>query len=108
MVERPKILVTNDDGMFSDGLWVLARELKTIGDVMVVAPDREQSAIGTAVNHAIETCATIIAAGASKRAAIPRSGRSRWPPRRRPTVRSPRPRKINVIHLNLVTQFRVE
>jgi 5'-nucleotidase len=44
-----KILVTNDDGMFSEGLWVLARELKTTGDVIVVAPDREQSAIGTAV-----------------------------------------------------------
>ncbi len=44
-----KILVTNDDGMFSDGLWALARELNRLGDVSVVAPDREQSAIGTAV-----------------------------------------------------------
>jgi 5'-nucleotidase len=44
-----KILVTNDDGMFSDGLWVLAKELNRLGDVAVVAPDREQSAIGTAV-----------------------------------------------------------
>jgi 5'-nucleotidase len=44
-----KILVTNDDGMFSEGLWVLARELKKLGDVFVVCPDREQSAIGTAI-----------------------------------------------------------
>ena len=44
-----KILVSNDDGMFAGGLWVLARELKRAGDVAVVAPDREQSAIGTAV-----------------------------------------------------------
>ncbi len=44
-----KILVTNDDGIFSDGLWVLAKELKRLGEVAVVAPDREQSAIGTAV-----------------------------------------------------------
>ena len=44
-----KILVTNDDGIFADGLWTLVRELKSIAEVVVVAPDREQSAIGTAV-----------------------------------------------------------
>ncbi len=44
-----KILVTNDDGIFAEGLWILARELKNIAQVVVVAPDREQSAIGTAV-----------------------------------------------------------
>ena len=44
-----RILVTNDDGVFADGLWTLVRELKSIADVVVVAPDREQSAIGTAV-----------------------------------------------------------
>jgi len=44
-----KILVTNDDGILSEGLWILVRELKNIAEVTVVAPDREQSAIGTAV-----------------------------------------------------------
>jgi len=44
-----KILVTNDDGVFTDGLKALVRELNKIADVVVVAPDREQSAIGTAV-----------------------------------------------------------
>jgi 5'-nucleotidase len=44
-----RILVTNDDGMFADGLWALAAELKHLGDVTVVCPDREQSAIGTAI-----------------------------------------------------------
>ncbi len=44
-----KILVTNDDGILSEGLWILARELKNIAEVTVVAPDRELSAIGTAV-----------------------------------------------------------
>ncbi len=44
-----KILATNDDGIFSEGLWALVRELKSIAEVTVVAPDREQSAIGTAV-----------------------------------------------------------
>ena len=44
-----KILVTNDDGILSEGLWTLVRELKNIAEVTVAAPDREQSAIGTAV-----------------------------------------------------------
>ncbi len=45
-----KILVTNDDGIYAQGLWVLARELSKIAQVAVVAPDREQSALGTAVS----------------------------------------------------------
>ncbi|MFC1988078.1 5'/3'-nucleotidase SurE [Chloroflexota bacterium] len=44
-----KILVTNDDGISAEGLWLLVRELKKIAQVVAVAPDREQSAIGTAV-----------------------------------------------------------
>lgn len=44
-----KILVTNDDGISSEELWTLVKELKNIAQVIVVAPDREQSAIGTAV-----------------------------------------------------------
>jgi len=44
-----KILVTNDDGIFAQGLWALAKELSSVAQVVVVAPDREQSAIGTAV-----------------------------------------------------------
>jgi len=44
-----RILITNDDGIFAPGLWTLAKELKNIAQVVVVAPDREQSAIGTAV-----------------------------------------------------------
>ncbi len=44
-----KILVTNDDGIYAEGLWTLVRELKEIGEVVVVAPDREKSGIGTAV-----------------------------------------------------------
>ncbi len=45
-----QILVTNDDGLTSAGLWVLVGELKKIAAVTVVVPDREQSAIGTAVS----------------------------------------------------------
>lgn len=43
------ILVTNDDGILSEGLWALVKELKSVAPVVVVAPDREQSAVGTAV-----------------------------------------------------------
>lgn len=38
------ILVTNDDGVYSYGLRVLAREMKKIGTVSVVAPVSEKSA----------------------------------------------------------------
>ncbi|TET16432.1 MAG: 5'/3'-nucleotidase SurE [Dehalococcoidia bacterium] len=44
-----RILITNDDGIFAPGLWTLVKELKNIAQVVVVAPDREQSATGTAV-----------------------------------------------------------
>jgi 5'-nucleotidase len=44
-----QILVTNDDGISAPGLWTLVRELKSVARVVVVAPDREQSATGTAV-----------------------------------------------------------
>lgn len=43
------ILVTNDDGILSAGLWTLVKELSSISNVTVVAPDREQSATGTSV-----------------------------------------------------------
>ena len=39
-----KILLTNDDGIHSRGLRALAKSLESIGDVWVVAPDREMSA----------------------------------------------------------------
>lgn len=40
------ILVTNDDGILSPGISVLAEHLQSLGDVRVVAPDRERSAAG--------------------------------------------------------------
>ncbi|UCC66663.1 MAG: 5'/3'-nucleotidase SurE [Deltaproteobacteria bacterium] len=38
------ILVTNDDGVFSEGLSILANTMEALGEVYVVAPDRERSA----------------------------------------------------------------
>ncbi|NIQ97381.1 MAG: 5'/3'-nucleotidase SurE [Desulfuromonadales bacterium] len=40
------ILVTNDDGILSAGLTTLTEHLRSLGDVVVVAPDRERSAAG--------------------------------------------------------------
>ena len=43
------ILVTNDDGINSQGLKVLANALKELGDVFTVAPDRQRSAVGLSI-----------------------------------------------------------
>jgi 5'-nucleotidase len=40
------ILVTNDDGIFSPGLQMLAKRLRELDSVVIVAPDRERSAAG--------------------------------------------------------------
>jgi 5'-nucleotidase len=45
----PRILVTNDDGIDSVGLHVLARVMRDHGDVVVVAPDGEYSGTGAAL-----------------------------------------------------------
>ena len=44
-----KILVTNDDGVHSEGIHVLADALRRLGTVTVVAPHHEASAIGHAL-----------------------------------------------------------
>lgn len=48
----PKILVTNDDGVYSEGVRALARALEPLGEVVVVAPLGESSAIGHALTLA--------------------------------------------------------
>jgi len=45
----PRILVTNDDGVHSEGIKTLADALKPLGDITVVAPIQEASAIGHAL-----------------------------------------------------------
>jgi 5'-nucleotidase len=44
-----RILLTNDDGVYAPGLRALRAELKKIGDVTVVAPAGEQSAVGHSI-----------------------------------------------------------
>lgn len=38
-----KILISNDDGVYADGIQALAKAMRSIGDVTVVAPDRNRS-----------------------------------------------------------------
>src|SRR4030065_1487917 len=45
----PLILVTNDDGISSQGINILAKMLESAGDVYVVAPETEQSAVAHAL-----------------------------------------------------------
>ena len=44
-----KILVINDDGIQSAGLWAAVRALRQVGEVVVVAPAREQSGVGASL-----------------------------------------------------------
>jgi 5'-nucleotidase len=44
-----RILVSNDDGIFSPGLTVLAEVASQFGEVVIFAPDFEQSAVGHAI-----------------------------------------------------------
>ena len=47
---RPSILLTNDDGVSSIGLWAAYEALKPIADVTVVAPATQQSAVGRSIS----------------------------------------------------------
>lgn len=49
MAKKPLILVTNDDGITAPGIRALIEVMNTIGDVVVVAPDSPQSAMGHAI-----------------------------------------------------------
>ncbi|RKX69854.1 5'/3'-nucleotidase SurE [candidate division WOR-3 bacterium] len=40
-----RILLTNDDGIEADGLWRAREELLKLGEVWIVAPDRDQSGV---------------------------------------------------------------
>ena len=44
-----KVLITNDDGIRSPGLWAAVEALKDAGEIFVVAPDREQSGVGASL-----------------------------------------------------------
>jgi 5'-nucleotidase len=44
------ILLTNDDGIYAKGLEAIFKEFQSLGNVTVVAPESEQSAVGHAIS----------------------------------------------------------
>jgi len=50
MSERPRILVSNDDGYQSEGVKALAGAMEGLGEVWVVAPEVEQSASSRSIS----------------------------------------------------------
>ncbi len=49
MRDKPLILVSNDDGIYSPGIFALYNAMKQVGEAWVVAPDSERSAVGHAI-----------------------------------------------------------
>jgi 5'-nucleotidase len=43
------VLISNDDGIDAPGIYALVREMRKIAEVTVVAPDKQQSAVGHAI-----------------------------------------------------------
>ncbi len=41
--DKPRILITNDDGIHSEGIEALENAMRQVGDVFVIAPESEQS-----------------------------------------------------------------
>jgi len=47
--KKPLFLITNDDGIQAPGLFALFKEIRKLGEVVVVAPNTERSAVGHAI-----------------------------------------------------------
>lgn len=52
-MERPLILLTNDDGIDAVGLWAVAEAIAPIAEVLIVAPDRQWSGAGRCMPHTV-------------------------------------------------------
>ncbi|MFV0525265.1 MAG: 5'/3'-nucleotidase SurE [Acidimicrobiales bacterium] len=61
-MDRPRILLTNDDGIDSVGLHTMARRLQELAEVVVVAPDYEYSGAGASIGalHTIQPQAHLV------------------------------------------------
>jgi len=51
--QRPLILVTNDDGIHSPGLWAAVEAVLPLGEVLVAAPDRQFSGAGRSMPRSV-------------------------------------------------------
>lgn len=54
-MERPLILITNDDGINSPGILAAAEAVDDLGDILIVAPQKQQSGMGRAFLRQEET-----------------------------------------------------
>lgn len=52
-MDGPNILVTNDDGVESTGLDALCDALSSVGNVTMVAPNEDHSAVGRTLSHSV-------------------------------------------------------
>src|SRR5689334_21086528 len=50
-VDPMRILIVNDDGIYSPGILALAQVAREFGEVTLLAPDGERSSMGHAVTH---------------------------------------------------------
>lgn len=73
-----RILLTNDDGINSPGLWRAAAALREVGEVFVCAPDREQSGVGTAVSLQSPIRASSVASQVDRVTAFAVEGTDIW------------------------------
>lgn len=48
-MSKSNILVTNDDGINSPGIWKIAEAISVFANVIIVAPDRDQSGQGSSI-----------------------------------------------------------
>ena len=48
-MKKPLILVSNDDGITSNGIRLLVDLMQQLGEVIVIAPDSPQSGMGHAI-----------------------------------------------------------
>ncbi|MFH1761873.1 MAG: 5'/3'-nucleotidase SurE [bacterium] len=51
MNRKPQILLTNDDGIYSQGIWYLYKVLSSIGKIKVIAPQQEMSGVSHAFTY---------------------------------------------------------
>ena len=62
-----RILIANDDGIYSPGIAALARVAARFGDVRIVAPDVEQSSAGHAITASARSAIAVRASSTRSR-----------------------------------------
>jgi len=66
----PKIVITNDDGIYSPGILALKKVLEKLGETLVIAPKKETSGIGKAISSRLIKIENVTLADGSKAYAI--------------------------------------